>query len=126
MIFQVAIIAVFTKYDQFKRNIQMNVEEEGRGQETSLETGVGSAFNDHYLASLGRARPFVRLESKDFFNQFTPVMIFCSAGMHRPDQKCYDLIEVTANALSGDVVALMLMAVQCDNLELSVRQAIKW
>ena len=45
--------------------------------------------------------------------------------MHKPDQRCSDLIEVTANALSGGIVALMLMAVQRDNLELSVKQAIK-
>ena len=46
--------------------------------------------------------------------------------MHKPDQRCTDLIEVTASALSGDVVSLMLMAVQRDNLELSVKQAIEW
>ena len=45
--------------------------------------------------------------------------------MHKPDQRCSDLIEVTANSLSGGIVALMLMAVQHDNLELSVKQAIK-
>ena len=45
--------------------------------------------------------------------------------MHKPDQRCSDLIEVTANALSGGIVALMLMAVQRDNLKLSVKQAIK-
>ena len=46
--------------------------------------------------------------------------------MHKPDQKCIDLIEATANALSGGVVALMLMAVQRDNLELNVKQGVKW
>ena len=46
--------------------------------------------------------------------------------MHKPDQKCSNLIEVTANALSGGVVALMLIAVQRDNLELSGNQAIEW
>ena len=46
--------------------------------------------------------------------------------MHKPDQKCTDLIEATANALSVGVVTLMLMAVQRNNLELSVNQAIKW
>ena len=46
--------------------------------------------------------------------------------MHKPDQKCLNLLEVTASALSVDAVALMLLAVQRDNLELSVRQAIKW
>ena len=46
--------------------------------------------------------------------------------MHKPGQKCIDLIEATANALSVGVVTIMLMAVQRDNLELSVNQAIKW
>ena len=46
--------------------------------------------------------------------------------MHKPDQKCTDLIETTANALSVGAVALMLVAVQRDNLELSVKQAVKW
>ena len=44
--------------------------------------------------------------------------------MHKPDQSCSDLIDVTANALSGGTVALMLMAVQRDSLKLSVKQAI--
>ena len=46
--------------------------------------------------------------------------------MHKHDQRCTDLIEVTADALSAGVVALMLSAVQSDNLELSIKQAIKW
>jgi hypothetical protein len=46
--------------------------------------------------------------------------------MHKHDQRCTDLIEATANALSGDVVALMLLAVQRRNLELSMKQAVKW
>ena len=49
-----------------------------------------------------------------------------SVGMHKPDQKCTDLIEATANALSGGIVALMLLAVQRDSLELSIKQAIQW
>ena len=46
--------------------------------------------------------------------------------MHKPGQRCNDLIDVTANALSAGVVVLMLIAVQRDNLELSVKQAIQW
>ena len=46
--------------------------------------------------------------------------------MHKHDQRCTDLIEATANALSGGVVAHMLMAVQRDNLELSVKKAVEW
>ena len=49
----------------------------------------------------------------------------CRLGMHKPGQRCTELIEMTANALSGDVVALMLMAVQKVNLELSIKYAIK-
>ena len=45
--------------------------------------------------------------------------------MHKSDERCSDLIEATANALSGGTVTLMLMAVQRDNLELSVKLAIK-
>jgi hypothetical protein len=45
--------------------------------------------------------------------------------MHKPDQKCTDLIGVTANALSDSVVVLMLLAVQKDNLELSIKQAVR-
>jgi hypothetical protein len=46
--------------------------------------------------------------------------------MHEPDQQCTSLIEMTANTLSGGIVALMLMAVQRDNLELSIKLAIIW
>ena len=50
----------------------------------------------------------------------------CPAGMHKDGQHCTDLIKLTANSLSGDVVALMLIAVQKDNLELSITSAIGW
>ena len=46
--------------------------------------------------------------------------------MQRHGQRCAGLVEMTADALSDDVVALMLVAVQRDNLELSIKQAIKW
>jgi hypothetical protein len=46
--------------------------------------------------------------------------------MHKPGQRCTDLIEKTANALSDNVVALMLLAVQKDNLELNIGQAVRW
>ena len=45
--------------------------------------------------------------------------------MQKHGQRCRGLIKMTANALSGRVVALMLMAVQRDNLELSIKQAIR-
>ena len=50
----------------------------------------------------------------------------CPAEMQQHGQQCAGLIEMTANALSGRVVALMLVAVQRGNLELSINQAIRW
>jgi hypothetical protein len=38
--------------------------------------------------------------------------------------RCDDLIEKTAEALNEDIIALMLLAVQRDNLQLSVKAAL--
>jgi hypothetical protein len=38
--------------------------------------------------------------------------------------RCNDLIEKTAAALNEDIAALMLLAVQRDNLQLSVKAAL--
>jgi hypothetical protein len=45
--------------------------------------------------------------------------------MHKSSQKCTELVETTANELSSDIVAAMLMAVQKENLELSIKQAVR-
>jgi hypothetical protein len=50
---------------------------------------------------------------------------FCLAGMHKHDQRCTELLEKTVNQLSGSVVALMLLAVQKDNLELNIKEAVR-
>jgi hypothetical protein len=50
----------------------------------------------------------------------------CFAEMNKRGPRCAELLEKTADALSGAVHSIMLMAVQTDNLELSVDQAIKW
>ena len=126
MNFQVPVIAVFTKFDQFKRDIKMKLEDEGRDLETHFETEVESVFHQHYLGSLSEPPPFVRLESEDLFEAVHTHVNSHPVGMHMRDQRCTDLIEVTANALSGGVVTLMLMAVQRDNLELSINKAVEW
>ena len=46
------------------------------------------------------------------------------AEMHVKDHCCDTLIEETATALNEDTVALMLLAVQRGNLELSVKIAL--
>ena len=81
------VIAVFTKYDQFKRNIKMNLEDEGRDLGTDFDIEVKRLFNDHYLAALGGTPPFVRLEGEHFLNQFTPIIISLL-------QECTSLIKV--------------------------------
>ena len=63
--FQVPVVAVFTKYDQFKRDIRMRLEDEGRDPRMELNTEVENIFNQHYLANLNGRPPFVRLESED-------------------------------------------------------------
>ena len=47
-----------------------------------------------------------------------------STEMHRQNSHCKDLIKTTAEALNENVVALMLLAVQRGNLELSVKIAL--
>jgi hypothetical protein len=51
---------------------------------------------------------------------------WCPVGLHKLGEWCTDLIKTTADALSGSVVALMLLTVQKNNLELNVNQAVKW
>ena len=63
--FQVPVIAVFTKFDQFKHDIKMRLEDQGRDPETELDDEVENVFDQHYLARLNGPPPFIRLESKD-------------------------------------------------------------
>jgi hypothetical protein len=44
--------------------------------------------------------------------------------MHMKDSRCDNLVEKTAEALNDDAVALMLLAVQKGNLDLSVKMAL--
>jgi hypothetical protein len=63
------VIAVFTKYDQFKRDLKIKLEDQHHDQETQLDAEVESVFNRHYLANLTGPPPFIRLESEVFDNQ---------------------------------------------------------
>ena len=64
--FQVPVIAVFTKYDQFKLDVMMRLEDEGRDQEMDVDAEVETVFNQHYLAHLDGPPPFICLESEDY------------------------------------------------------------
>ena len=120
------MIAVFTKHDQFRRNIKIKLEDQHRDP-AHLDAEVETVFNQHYLASLTGPPPFMRLESEDlhYHDRTTHYTDLYPAEMHKPDQRCNGLIELTASTLSGGAVALMLLAVQRDNLELSINQAIR-
>ncbi|KAF8264682.1 hypothetical protein EI94DRAFT_439405 [Lactarius quietus] len=99
---------MFTKYDQFRRNVEMHVADypnEFPGKNESEVTE--EQFQEHYLHPLGDEVTYVRLQK-----------------MHMQHSRCDDLIEETAAALNEDSVALMLLAVQRGNLELSVRTAL--
>jgi hypothetical protein len=61
------VIAVFTKFDQFRRDVRIQLEDQYRDI-ALLNTEVERIFNEHYLANLRRSPPFVRLESEDFVN----------------------------------------------------------
>jgi hypothetical protein len=120
------MVAVFTKYDQFRRNIRIKLEDQHRDP-SLLDAEVENVFIEHYLAAIAGSPPFVRLESEDFddHRDMYPTKL-SPAEMHKPGQQCNDLIEITANALKGGVVALMLLAVQRDcNLDLSINYAIR-
>ena len=63
--FVVPMMAVFTKYDQFKRNIKMKLRDENRDREIDLDAEAEKIFKQHYLANLNGLPPFIRLESED-------------------------------------------------------------
>jgi hypothetical protein len=127
--FQVPVIAVFTKHDQFRREVRMKLEDQGGGEVSRalLDRKMKEIFNRHYLAKLGKAPWFVCLASKNFTNQLAcNTLIVFPAEMDKPGERCTPLLEKTADALSGNIVSLMLLSVQKDNLELNIRQAVKW
>jgi hypothetical protein len=68
-IFQVPVIAVFTKFDQFRREVRMKLEDQHRDPEMDLDVEMESIFNQHYLGSLRGPPPFIRLESENFVHQ---------------------------------------------------------
>ena len=62
------MIAVFTKYDQFRRDIMMKLEDRHRDP-ALLNDEMETIFSEHFLANLKGPPPFVHLESEDFVNQ---------------------------------------------------------
>jgi hypothetical protein len=71
---EVPVIAVFTKYDHFRRKIWFQLEDRctatpAQGpqiMETEFHAELESVFKQRYLDSLARPPPFVQLESENF------------------------------------------------------------
>ncbi len=52
---------MFTKYDQFKRNVKMALED--HGESNTVQNAVLEQFRKHYLCHLDDGAKFVQLES---------------------------------------------------------------
>ena len=125
--FEVPVIVVFTKYDQFLRNVEMHLlDYPSDYPDSSVSEVAAKQFQEHYLHPLGDDVRYVRLESGFGVKckSYKLTSQCRSTEMHRQNGHCDDLIEITAVALDEDVVALMLLAVQNDNLKLSVKLAL--
>ncbi len=70
MPFKVPVIAVFTKYDQFLRNVAIDLEDrnyEDPSIDVSKEAKEKEAkeiFDKHFLGPLGEGVPWVRLQGR--------------------------------------------------------------
>jgi hypothetical protein len=63
-VLQVPVIAVFTKFERFKHEVETMLEDEGRDRETDLDAEVERKFEHYYVESVRERVPFVRLESE--------------------------------------------------------------
>jgi len=98
---------VFTKYDQFLYNVEMDVlDDPVEYPNGSIFEVADEIFQIHYLHPLGNDVGYVQLEK-----------------MHVNGGQCDELVEKTAVALNDDAVMLMLLAVWRGNVELSVKTA---
>ena len=62
--FQVPVIAVFTKYDQFRRNVEMDVSDyPDKYLDSNASQVAEKQFQEYYLRPLGEDVRYVRLES---------------------------------------------------------------
>ncbi|KAH9008305.1 hypothetical protein EDB84DRAFT_1281176, partial [Lactarius hengduanensis] len=117
----VPVIVVFTKYDQFRRNVQTHLEDIGSSDDNIFDA-ADKQFREHYL-------PLVmmldscdeKVGSEDKYHSY---MLMFFGRDAQANMGCDGLIETTAAALNDNIVASMLLAVQRDQLKLSVQTAL--
>ena len=81
-------------------------------------------FQKYYLRPLGDNVSYVRLESTLRPMYQGHILMFFVAEMHMKDSSCECLVKETAIALNEHTVGLMFLAVQKNNLKLSVKSAL--
>ena len=121
---------MFTKYDQFRRNVEMDVSDyPDKYLDRNVSRVAEKQFQEHYLRPLGDGVRYMRLESMSLRAITGHVRMSHTdaslAEMHMKYSYCNSLIEETAVALNEDTVLLMLLAVQKNTLELSVKTALR-
>ena len=89
----------------------------------SVSEVANEQFQERYLHPLGDDAVYVQLESEWQVICQGYMLMFFFVEMHIKGSHCGDLIEKTAAALNEDTVMLMLVAVQRNNVELSVKLA---
>jgi hypothetical protein len=57
------VIVIFTKLDQFRRDVKIKLEDRNLDPDIHLNDEVERLFNEKYLASLMGSPLFIRLES---------------------------------------------------------------
>ena len=76
--FEVPVIAVFTKYDQFLYNVEMDMlDDSDRYQDNTVSEVAAERFQEHYLRPLGNEVEYVQLKSElQVISQSHVLMLF--------------------------------------------------
>ena len=81
--FQVPIIAVFTKYDQFLFNVEMDVSDDpDKYLNRSVSEVAEELFQEHYVYPLGDNASYVWLESKSQAIREGDMLMFFERNAH--------------------------------------------
>lgn len=102
----------------------MYLEDHGNPND-SVSDEAERQFTAHYLRHLGDGARFVCLESPHCIKvsaTFTNPLV---KDMQKPETRCHTLLKETAERLNEAVVTLMLLAVQSNDLGLSIKMAVK-
>jgi len=99
------VIAVFTKYDQFKIDVEMRVEDWGYPPD-HLSIEMEKIFKQQYLSYLKKDTPFVRLEREDFVNQ--PARITLISVLQECTSQANDVLNLSKRLQTRFLAASLL------------------